>query len=451
MTLDHIDLNDPDNFVNGTPHHWFKELRASDPVHWHAEKNGPGFWCITKYEDVKTISRNPLLFSSWLGGTNIEDRDEASLTGMRMIMLNMDPPQHVKFRRIVQRGFTPQMTAKQEPYLRALARRIVDAVAHRGECEFVEELAAELPLQVICELVGVPQEDRKLIFELSNKLIGFDDPEFQNTEEDARNASAQIFGLGMKLAERYKKDPQDNLTTALILHEIDGEKLSELEFCSFFLLLLVAGSETTRTVTTSGMKALLDHPRPAAALAANPTLVPQAVEEFVRFDPACTTSGAPPPRHGAARAQDREGDKRGDDVRVGEPRRGRVRGPRSLRHRPREERTPRVRDRRALLPGREPRAARAGRHLPGDVEAPEEPAAGRSAAPAALELRERREGNAHRVRSRTRLNRGAQRCGQSARLRSNAVVEQRSGSGRAGSRRSRSARGAESRTTCRAA
>ncbi|MEX2207241.1 MAG: cytochrome P450 [Myxococcota bacterium] len=286
MKLEDIDLNDPDNFVNGTPHHWFKELRASDPVHWHEEKNGPGFWCITKYEDVKTISRNPMLFSSWIGGTNIEDRDEAGLAGLRMIMLNMDPPQHVKFRRIVQRGFTPQMVAKQETYLRALAKRIVDAVAHRGECEFVEELAAELPLQVICELMGVPQEDRKLIFELSNKLIGFDDPEYRNTEADARDASAQMFGFAMKLAEKYRKEPADNLTTALLLTEIDGEKLTEIEYCSFFLLLLVAGNETTRTVTTNGMKALLDHPDQLRRLAMNPALVPQAVEEFVRFDPA---------------------------------------------------------------------------------------------------------------------------------------------------------------------
>ncbi len=286
MALSDIDLNDPDKFVEGTPHHWFKELREHDPVHWHEEKDGAGFWCVTKYEDLKLVSRNPLLFSSWQGGTNIPDRDEASLVGMRMIMLNMDPPQHVKFRRIVQRGFTPQMVAKQEAHMRALAKRIVDAVAARGECEFVEELAAELPLQVICELMGVPQEERKLIFELSNKLIGFDDPEFQNTEEDARAASAQVFALGMKLAERYRQKPEDNLTTTLLFHEIDGEKLSELEYCSFFLLLLVAGNETTRTVTTNGMKALLDHPDQLRRLAANPQLVPQAVEEMVRFDPA---------------------------------------------------------------------------------------------------------------------------------------------------------------------
>jgi cholest-4-en-3-one 26-monooxygenase len=286
MALDDIDLDNPDNFVSGTPHHWFKELRREAPVHWHKERGGVGFWNLTKYEDVKFVSRNPQLFSSWLGGTNIGDRPEEALMGMRMIMLNMDPPQHVKFRRIVQRGFTPQMTAKQEPYLRALSKRIVDAVAERGECEFVEELAAELPLQVICELMGVPLEDRKLIFELSNKLIGFDDPEFQNTEEDARAASMQMFGYAMNLAARYRKEPADNLTTTLMNVEIDGEKLSEIEFCSFFLLLLVAGNETTRTVTTNGMRALLAHPDQLQLLANDPSLVPTAVEEFVRFDPA---------------------------------------------------------------------------------------------------------------------------------------------------------------------
>ena len=286
MAIADIDLDDPDKFVSGTPHHWFRELRRESPVHWHKERQGPGFWAITKYEDVKLVSRNPQLFSSWLGGTNIPDRDEQALSGMRMIMLNMDPPQHVKFRRIVQRGFTPQMTSKQEPYLRALAKRIVDAVAHRGECEFVEELAAELPLQVICELMGVPLEDRKLIFDLSNQLIGFDDPEFQNTEEDARLASMQMFGYAMKLAERYKREPADNLTTTLMNVEIDGEKLNEIEFCSFFLLLLVAGNETTRTVTTNGMRALLAHPDQLELLANDVSLVPRAVEEFVRFDPA---------------------------------------------------------------------------------------------------------------------------------------------------------------------
>jgi cholest-4-en-3-one 26-monooxygenase len=170
--------------------------------------------------------------------------------------------------------------------VRERAAKLVDALVEKGEGDFVREIAAELPLQVIAELMGIPEDDRGRIFDLSNRLIGFDDPEFQNTEEDARQASLQMFGMAMQLAERYKREPADNLTTTLMNVEVDGEKLSEIEFCSFFLLLLVAGNETTRTVTTNGMKALLDHPEQLRMLANDLSLVPNAVEEFVRFDPA---------------------------------------------------------------------------------------------------------------------------------------------------------------------
>ncbi|MCP4006306.1 MAG: cytochrome P450 [bacterium] len=192
---------------------------------------------MTQYEDLRHVSRHPEIYSSALGATNIEDRDEATLAGMRLIMINMDPPQHVKFRRIVQRGFTPQMIQKQEAYLRDLAKRIVDPVAPRGEAEFVEDLAAELPLQVICELVGTPEEERRRIFEISNKMIGFDDPEFNTNVEEAGLASAELAGIAMQLAERYKNEPSDNLTYKLLNAEVDGERLMEAEFCWFFLTL----------------------------------------------------------------------------------------------------------------------------------------------------------------------------------------------------------------------
>jgi len=286
MDLAEIDLADPDRFADGTPHHWFKALRAEDPVHWHPERNGPGFWCVTKYDDLRFVSRNPQLFSSWLGGTNIHDVPEDVLPRLRVLMLNMDPPQHVKFRRIVQRGFTPRMVAAQEPHIRELARRIVDAVAPRGEAEFVEELAAELPLQVICELLGVPLEDRKLIFDLTNTMVGFDDPELGGDEAKRMQASAGLFAYSMKLAERFKAEPADNLTTSLLRGEVDGENLSELEYASFFLLLCVAGNETTRTVTTNGFRLLLDHPDQLALLAREPARIPLAVEEILRFEPA---------------------------------------------------------------------------------------------------------------------------------------------------------------------
>ena len=285
MDLAEIDLTNPDHFVAGTPHAWFRALRAQDPVHWQPEADGPGFWCVTKYEDLKHVSRHPELFSSWLGATNIHTPPPDGLERTRMIMLNMDPPQHVKFRRIVQRGFTPRRVAQQEAHIRELARRIVDAVAPRGEAEFVEELAAELPLQVICELLGVPLEDRKLIFDLSNTMIGFDDPEMGD-EAQRMAASAGIFGYAMQLAERYKAKPADNLTTILLRGEVDGENLNELEYCSFFLLLCIAGNETTRTVTTNGWKLLLDHPDQLELLVREPARIPDAVEEILRFDPA---------------------------------------------------------------------------------------------------------------------------------------------------------------------
>lgn len=286
MSLDHIDLSNPDNFVEGTPHPWFRELRQKDPVHWHEEQNGAGFWCITKYDDLRHVSRNPLLFSSEIGGTGLREPSDDERAGQMIIMLNMDPPRHVKFRRIVQRGFTPRLIAAQEGHIRELARRIVDGVAPLGRAEFVEEVAAELPLQVICEMMGVPYEDRKLLFDLSNKLIGFDDPEFQNSPADAREASIQMFMYSMQLAARYKAKPANNLTTLLLNGEIDGENLTEPEYSGFFLLLCVAGNETTRTVTSNGMRLLIEHPDQLQKLVDDPALIPSAVEEILRFEPA---------------------------------------------------------------------------------------------------------------------------------------------------------------------
>ncbi len=285
-TLAEIDLADPQRVVDGTPHHWFARLRAEAPVYFHPEPDGPGFWCITKHEDLRHVSRHPRLFSSWQGGSNIQDREGEGLERVRLIMLNMDPPQHVKFRRTVQRSFTPRLVEGMRSHVRELARRIVDGVARKGECEFVEDLAAELPLQVICEMMGVPQQDRHHIFELSNRLIGFDDPDYQTTEADSEQASAEMFDYAMKLAEKAKQAPGDDLVSKLLVTEVDGEHLSELEFSLFFLLLVIAGNETTRTVTCWGMHALMEHPEQRELLIRNPSLLSTAVEEILRFNPA---------------------------------------------------------------------------------------------------------------------------------------------------------------------
>jgi len=305
MSLSEIDLTDPDRFVDGTPHHWFTEIRNADPVHWHEGSNG-AFWCITKWEDLRHVSRNPRLFSSARRGTNMPNpRMEARMAERAKalglgdgevdpeavrrsfpIMLMMDPPQHVKFRRLVQRSFTPRYVEALAPHVRALARQVVDRVAPRGECDFVTEVASDLPLQVICEMMGVPEEDYQEIFEITNRMIGFDDPELGEDEGARQQASMQMFAKAMKVAALYRDDPRENLTSYLLHREVDGEKLTEIEYGAFFLLLCVAGNETTRTVTTNGMRLLIEHPGELQKLVDDPSLIPSAVEEILRFEPA---------------------------------------------------------------------------------------------------------------------------------------------------------------------
>jgi cholest-4-en-3-one 26-monooxygenase len=202
------------------------------------------------------------------------------------IMLMMDPPRHVKFRRLVQRSFTPRYVEGLEPHIRELAKSVVDRVVEKGECEFVTEVAADLPLQVICEMMSVPEEDRQEIFELTNRMIGFDDPELGEDQSERAKASIGMFAKAMKVAELYRDNPTENLTSYLLHREADGEKLTEVEYSAFFLLLCVAGNETTRTVTTNGMRLLIDPPEELQRLIDDPSLIPSAVEEILRFEPA---------------------------------------------------------------------------------------------------------------------------------------------------------------------
>jgi len=286
MSVDHIDLTDPDYFNDGVPHHWFKQLRAESPVHWQAERGGAGFWAVTKYEDVKFVSREPSLFSSWQGGTNIFELDGQDLDGSRLLMLNMDPPQHAKFRRLVSKGFTPKRIAQMREHIRELARSIIDRIAEQGECEFVHDVASRVPMQTICEMIGVPECDRQHVYDVSNKLIGFDDPEFQTSMEEGHLAAAELYMYANGLGEEKRKCPMDDLASTLIQAEVDGEKLTDQEFQSFFLLLAIAGNETTRTVTSQGMRLLSAHPDAKRRVAEDISLLPRAVEEILRYNPA---------------------------------------------------------------------------------------------------------------------------------------------------------------------
>ncbi|MDX2165549.1 MAG: cytochrome P450 [Deltaproteobacteria bacterium] len=278
-------LSDAANFADGPPDDYFRLLRREAPVCWHEERDGGGHWAIVRYEDLKTVSRNNVVFSSWRGGTTLRDIPPDHLDGSRAIMLNMDPPQHVKYRRLVQKGFTPRMIAQLAPHVRATANAILDGVARRGECDFVADIAALLPMQVICQMVGVPEEDWQPIYDLSNRLIGFDDPELQASPLDGQLASLEMFQYAAKLAEQKRRTPADDLATPLLEGEVDGEHLSELDFNSFFLLLAVAGNETTRTASSHTLRLLDAHPDQFARVRANPALIPSAIEESLRFSP----------------------------------------------------------------------------------------------------------------------------------------------------------------------
>jgi cholest-4-en-3-one 26-monooxygenase len=283
MRAPKIDIYDPDIYVSGVPHDAFRVLRAEDPVHWNDEPGGKGFWAITKYADLVACSKDPGTFSSYRGGTNIPDYPPDSLDVIRMLMVNMDPPQHTKFRRLTSTGFTPRMIARMEEYIRRAAKDIVDNVVEEGRCDFVTRIAAELPLVVIADIMGVPQEDRHLVFDWSNRLIGFDDPEFQTSLDDAQVAASEIWAYANQLAEDRKGKEGKDLVTVLINAEVDGEQLTEMEFDAFFLLLAVAGNETTRNLISGGMLALIDNPAQRARLLAEPQLLDSAVEEMLRW------------------------------------------------------------------------------------------------------------------------------------------------------------------------
>jgi cholest-4-en-3-one 26-monooxygenase len=285
-----LDVYDPDRYVKAVPHEAFRRLRRESPVCFHpepggfgAESAGKGFWAVTRYEDVVAISKDPRTFSSARGGTNIWDLPPENLSTIQLLLVNMDPPRHSQFRRLVSRGFTPRMIARLEPFIREAAIRAIEEGGKLGECDFVRTLAAELPLIVIADLMGIAQSDRHKVFDWSNRLIGFDDPEFQTSLQDATIAASELWMYANELAVARKREPGEDLVSLLVHAEVEGEALTEMEFDGFFLLLAVAGNETTRNAISGGMLALLEHPDQRQRLVADPSLLPSAVEEMLRW------------------------------------------------------------------------------------------------------------------------------------------------------------------------
>ncbi|MEW2388441.1 cytochrome P450 [Streptomyces venezuelae] len=269
---DGFDFTDPDLLQDRVPLPEFAQLRQTEPVRWIAQPprisgyDDAGYWAVTRHEDVKYVSTHPELYSSNLNTAIIRfnetiTRDQIEV--QKMIMLNMDPPEHTRVRQIVQRGFTPRAIRSLEDALRARAGSIVEtALANAGpdgSFDFVTNVAVELPLQAIAELIGVPQADRSKIFDWSNKMAAYDDPEYAITEEVGAEAAMEIVSYAMNLAAARKECPAKDIVSQLVAAEDEGN-LSSDEFGFFVILLAVAGNETTRNAITHGMHALLTHP-----------------------------------------------------------------------------------------------------------------------------------------------------------------------------------------------
>jgi cholest-4-en-3-one 26-monooxygenase len=284
VTLADINLIDKDVFTTGVPFEWFDLLRREAPVFWQeGTPEYPGFWVVTRHADVVTVNRDWETYSSWVGGALLEPVVEEQLENLRMIMLNMDPPRHTKLRMLVKQGFTPRHIGELERHIREIANNIIDGVCEKGTCDFVTEVSAELPLQVIAEMLGVPHEDRHKMFEWSNRLVGNSDPEYNASPDLAMEASAELFFYANELAAAKRLEPRDDIMTALLQAEVDGERLTELEFDSFFLLLSVAGNETTRNLISLAMLALFDNPDQWQLLRDDPSKIGWAVEEMLRW------------------------------------------------------------------------------------------------------------------------------------------------------------------------
>lgn len=284
MQLSDVDLME-DAWAVDVPHEAFSLLRAEAPVYWHDIEGdkAPGFWAVTKHADVRAVSRDTETYSSERHGTFIADPTPEGLAMMRLAILNMDPPKHNRYRRLVNRGFTPRTIRQLEEQVQTRAREIVDAVCEKGEIDLVAEVSAEMPAQVICDMLGVPAEDRKQIVEWTNTMVGFDDPYWQNTPEAGELAAAQIYGYCDALAEERRGNPQDDILSVLVNAEVDGEGLSREELDMFFVVLAVAGNETTRNLITHSVRALAEHPEVRDDLLAHPELWDSAVEEFLRW------------------------------------------------------------------------------------------------------------------------------------------------------------------------
>ena len=276
-----IDLLSPQSFAAGQPHDQFRWLRENAPVRWHDEPGGRGFWSVTRYEDVWAVDRDFQAFSSEPTIMIADPAEESAAFGPYKMMLMMDPPEHTAFRKLIRAEFTLPEAKMRGERIQALARRIVDAVIHKGECDFVDEVAGEMPSFVIAELLGLPLDDGRELYKLTEVI-------HTAPEAQAPGAAAQavfkMFEYGAKVMAEKRARPGDDLASRLLAAEVDGRRLEDMEFLLFFLLLIDAGGDTTRNLLAAGLLALMENPDQLAWLKADlDNRLAPAQEELLRY------------------------------------------------------------------------------------------------------------------------------------------------------------------------
>ncbi|TFU05493.1 cytochrome P450 [Polymorphobacter arshaanensis] len=278
----------------GPPLELFARWRREDPVHWNPPPapgtySSPqvgatldkGFWVLTRYKDVDTVSRNQQLFSSWLGSPIIWDYDEEALARQRAGMMGMDPDRHLRTKRLVTPIFMPRVINELEPEIARVAKSIVDDVAAAGRCEFVFDVASRLPVYTFCKLLGVPDGDRDLIFKLGNLVA-----DTENADTDHGQSVMQLMEYALRLAAEKAANPDGTMMSNIVNGEVDGDKLAPEEVAMFFVLLSIAGHETTRTTAVHFIRLMTEYPDQYALLRSDPErYLPNAIDEVLRFSP----------------------------------------------------------------------------------------------------------------------------------------------------------------------
>ena len=288
LRLGAVDLSDPKTFVSGVPHAYFRILREQAPVYWQNEcklpglPKGPGYWALTRYEDVTEVSKKSDVFSSEEGSCILADLPLKDLKNMREQLINMDTPGHTELRNLMNPHFKPSTVRHTEEHTRKIVRETIDALKHESECDFVDAVSAPISLRALTHFLGVPDKHSGRFYSWTNKLIGASDPEVSSNTR-ARFVVLQLFIYAALLARRRRKSPAFDVFSSLVNGTLEGSPLKRMTLNMNFFLLLIAGNETTRNALSGGFQALCEHPEQFERLRRDPALLPQAIEEMLRW------------------------------------------------------------------------------------------------------------------------------------------------------------------------